>query len=1269
VRLHAQVDFGAILGTIKDQSGAVIPGAKVSLTNEGTNFTISMTSGPDGSYLFTPVKIGVYAVGAEAQGFARAVQSHVTVNIDQKVVVDLTLKPGTVTETVEVTAAPPTLQTQDASVGQVVNARNVNDLPLNGRNFTFLAQIVAGVNTPQADTRGNAANGAFAANGLRPSQNNYLLDGIDNNSDNVDFLNGTNFVVLPPPDAIGEFKVQTTDFSAQYGRAGGAILNATIKSGTNGLHGNLWEFARNDKFDAADFFEDAESLIKGEYRQNQFGGTIGGPVVIPHVYNGRNKLFFFGDAEFLRRRQGSVFANSVPTPLEVASGYTNLADNLLGSTSPSCLSSGSCTYTDDLGRTLPYGIITDPATIRPAVCGVADPVTGLVPPSAASGNPCYGIAAGTTVGWVSDPFYTGGPVGKMTNFVNLAALCSSDSNCMLNQLPASRIDPNAVKLLGLYPAATAPVSPTSPIIVFNQGTNPVLIENRAAFDTRMDWNKGDHDQVFGTFSYVHDPQFIPAPFKGIADGGAFTQGLQNANSFLGAVSYTHIFSPTLVNEARLGEDRLYASRYGPVATNLNNVPGQFGIQGIAQVTENGGLPAISIGGLNTLGSNAYLPSDEITQTTQLTDNLTKSYGKHSFKMGMEFQHIKFSTLQPAWSHGQLDFGGTFSGDGMSQLLLTPTTTSVASGINYVGGSDAVFVSNFSPTDDGHNYWAAYFQDDWKVSSKLTLNLGLRWEHFGQIEENWGRQANFVPSQVPGSPAEYLEPNNGKNQQIAVNPQFPALLAKDGIQLKYINLPALATVSDLNFGPRIGLAYQISPKLVLRTGFGIFYNAFENVGYGPNIGENYPFQYTLDYFNLNAATPISLTNANGSTCTPAATLEATFPCIPLNVSAVETEGLGLEGRQYHYITPYTMGWNFTLQYQFTPSTSLTVAYVGNGSRHDNAFPGANSPTIIDLNPIAPSYGPGSSEPFPDFGSGGSYQASMGTSNYAGLQTTIERRFSNGFNFLGTYTWSHCREDAQDPLNDNNNEGYRAPWVPGLGPAIDYQNCDYNIYSVVHFSGGYMLPFGSGRHFLPNATGLLNQVVGGWQTVWNLTVEGGQPFTISCPYSSNNTIGCTAMIKPGVDPYGKGAPDNYLNAAYFTQPCPAHGFSQPSTCVPLSGLPNLAPTGSQPLPCTPLSACRGLLGGGDAQVNGPGISRLDLSAFKNFRINERTRLEFRAEFFNIANHPTFNFPGFSGNGVVAVSGSTNYLTTNFGKIGSTRFPFQDPRQIQFALKLYF
>jgi len=258
--LCAQVDTGAILGTVTDASGANVRGATVTLTNEGTNATLSTTTGSDGGYKFTPVSIGQYTVSTNFQGFTTMTERHVTVNVGSEVVINFALKPGAVTETIEVASTTPVLETQDASVGQVVDSRNVDSLPLNGRNFTFLAQLAAGVNTPQADTRGNAASGAFSANGNRPAQNNYLLDGIDNNSDTVDFLNGTNYVVLPPVDAIQEFKVQTSDFSAEFGRSGAAVLNASIKSGTNSFHGDVWEFFRNDKLDAADFFENAHNI-------------------------------------------------------------------------------------------------------------------------------------------------------------------------------------------------------------------------------------------------------------------------------------------------------------------------------------------------------------------------------------------------------------------------------------------------------------------------------------------------------------------------------------------------------------------------------------------------------------------------------------------------------------------------------------------------------------------------------------------------------------------------------------------------------------------------------------------------------------------------------------------------------------------------------------------------------------------------------------------------------------------------------------------------
>src|SRR5271169_468488 len=320
---RAQVDAGSILGTVTDASGSAVRGATVTLTTEGTNAALSTTSGSDGGYKFTPVRIGSYKIAVTFQGFETVLRPHVTVNVGESVVADFSLKPGNVTTTVEVTSTTPVLETQDASVGQVVDSRSVNNLPLNGRNFTFLAQLAAGVNTPQADTRGNAANGAFSANGLRPSQNNYLLDGIDNNSDNVDFLNGTNFVVLPPPDAIAEFKVQTADFSAELGRAAGAVLNATVKSGTNSIHGTLWEFFRNDVLDAADWFENNNGVKKGELRWNQFGASIGGPII-------KNKWFYFGDYEGFRRVQGNTASGlTVPTVAQRASGYTNFNDILV----------------------------------------------------------------------------------------------------------------------------------------------------------------------------------------------------------------------------------------------------------------------------------------------------------------------------------------------------------------------------------------------------------------------------------------------------------------------------------------------------------------------------------------------------------------------------------------------------------------------------------------------------------------------------------------------------------------------------------------------------------------------------------------------------------------------------------------------------------------------------------------------------------------------------------------------------------------------------
>ena len=381
---------------------------------------------------------------------------------------------------------------------------------MNGRNFTFLAQLAAGVTQGQEDTRGLGASGSFSANGQRPAQNNYLLDGIDNNTNLVDFLNGTSFAVRPPVDAIAEFKVQTDNYSAEFGRSAGAILNATIKSGTNQFHGNAWEFLRNDALDAANFFENSGGIPKGEYRQNQFGFTVGGPIK-------KDKTFFFGDYEGTRIRQASNSINTVPTSLERNSGYTNLSE---------LLTQGG-TRTDVLGQTSALGQVFDPSTTRPVTCGVPDTVTGIT-------VPCSGMPAGSQLGFARSPF-----VG--------------------NILPASRLDPNAIKLLNLYPA------PNGPGLFNNYATNPVLNNDVNQFDIRVDQNFSDKDSIFGRVSYSDNPAFFPGPFPGIADGGSFSQGNQTATSINAALSETHLFSPTFVNEVRLGFNRIATSRLQPNA--------------------------------------------------------------------------------------------------------------------------------------------------------------------------------------------------------------------------------------------------------------------------------------------------------------------------------------------------------------------------------------------------------------------------------------------------------------------------------------------------------------------------------------------------------------------------------------------------------------------------------------------------------------------------------------------------------------------------------
>ena len=507
----SQVDTGTIRGTVTDASGRAVPNAQLSVKSAETGLSLNEATNGEGAYVFPPLRAGAYSVSVSAPGFTKETRSAVTLDVQQNAVVDFELKPGEVSTTVEVSAASPLLQTQDASVGQVFTAQEIDAMPLNGRNYTLLAQLTTGTTTPVAETRGLTASGSFVANGVPSIYNTYILDGITNNNNTVDFLNGAAYVVKPPVDAIREFKVQTSNFSSEFGRAAGAVVNAVLKSGTNQFHGDAWEFIRNDAMDGTDFFLNAGGQKKGEFRRNQFGFTVGGPVWIPRLYNGKNKTFIFGDYEGTRIRQAVPFVDSVPTANERNSGFTNYGD---------LLTAQGGTQKDLLGRTFALGTVFDPATTRTVTSGQVDPTSGMMP---------------TGSGYVRDPFPN-------------------------NIVPASRLDPVAVKLLSLFPA------PNNPGIVNNMVTNPIKSINNSTMDIRLDHNFSEKDQTFLRVSMAWEPP-VPADAALGETGGRrvrFAEGNQNNDVMnLGLERDAHILDASTVSEVRVGYSHVSTTRLRP----------------------------------------------------------------------------------------------------------------------------------------------------------------------------------------------------------------------------------------------------------------------------------------------------------------------------------------------------------------------------------------------------------------------------------------------------------------------------------------------------------------------------------------------------------------------------------------------------------------------------------------------------------------------------------------------------------------------------------
>jgi hypothetical protein len=1185
-RGNAQVDTGAIVGNVTDSGGAVVPGASVTITEEGTGLTQAQNTGADGGFSFTPVKIGNYTLTVAKAGFKTSVQKHIEVTVQGHLEINPRLQVGEVAQQVEVNSSGPILDTQTSSIQQLVGQRTINDLPLNGRNAVFLAQLSPGVTIAQNDSRGLQASGSFTANGSRRTQNDYLLDGMDDNVAIADLVNQSQFVILPPPDALREFTVQTSDYSAEFGHAAGAVLNVTTKSGSNDFHGDLYEFLRNDAMDAKDYFV-LKNQRKPEYRQNQFGGTFGGPIVIPHLYNGHNKSFFFVDYEGTRIVQGKTFTETVPTAAERASGFSNLQD-LIG------LQSG--TRTDLLGRTLPSGAILDPATSRAVTANVLDPVTGLI---------------ATTTGDVRDPFY-GGSVAGIKNYATPAA------EALMNRIPGTRIDPNAVALLGLYPA------PSTSALTNNYTASPNATTNVDGFDVRFDQVFSERDSAFARYSYNYNSQFQPSPFPGVADGGASRPGTGWTESQNEALSETHIFTPKLVLEVRAGYSRVADART-QFDSNVMGIPAQYGIQGVPQIPTNGGLPTLTFNQLASMGSPGTLPSNKASDIFQISENLSIDRGNHQLRVGTEYQYVAAPTLTPTTSRGAFTNNGTYTSvvnstdpsTDRAQFVLLPEPSTVAGGINNVGGANTLSASNFPPSFRlVRPYVGAYVQDNWRATPTLTLNLGLRWDFIGDPEEANSRFANFIPAQTGLSPnSVFYVPQS----QVANIPSaFVSLLSSNNIAFTPVNGNALVLAQKTNFAPRIGFSLQAKPRLVLRGGYGIFFQGNENHGLSVSNYVNFPFQITTSYTSSNAVTPLSANNAVG-------TLENGLVNVPLTPAAgvaSSNTSLTLLGEPRNAKTAYAQAYSLQFQYQLTPSTVLEAAYIGTNSRHVQTG-GINTNTVATVLP--PSANLKASSFFPGFATGGTFIARAGQDNYNSLQLNAEHRFARGFSFLANYTYSKCLGDTRDLL-DNNVGSYRAPYLPGFGIHADYGLCDINTRHLAHASGIYELPFGKGQRFLTSGAG--SWIAGGWSVNAILTAQDGQPLTVACSVTNAAGLGCNALMVPGVNPYG-----GLHNAAQFLNPT---AFANPAAA-------------------TTTSASAANLGGPPTQVNGPPYRRLNFSVFRQFPVYEATHFEFRAEVFNLTNTPNFAQPG-----------SLSFSTPNtFASITATRDSPDDPREIQLSL----
>ncbi|HEV8129974.1 MAG TPA: TonB-dependent receptor, partial [Acidobacteriota bacterium] len=992
----AQSFTGTVTGTVRDATGAVLPGVGMILTSQATNQQKTQITSETGSFTFPLVPPGAYRLEAELAGFKKFVRSDIIVNVQQQAVIDPIMEVGEVSQSVEVRAETPLLQPTTSSLGQVVDNRKITELPLVGRNIFSLIGLTPGAqpigqfgNIP---ARTNAYNqGFFSTSGSQVLTNETLIDGVPANAA---LFNAPAFV--PVVDAVQEFKVQTSNFSAEFGRTGGGVINIVTRSGGNQLHGAIYEFFRNDRLNANNWFNNRAGLGRPLNTMNQFGFTAGGPVVVPG-YDGHDRTFWFANYEGLRERRGLTQLFTIPT-----------AEQLQGDFSRTFNSSGQLIR------------IFDPLTTQP------DPNN--------SGR------------FLRDPFPN-------------------------NRIPANRFDPVAAKIRSFWPSPNTTGNPVTGANNFIGNGSAPNVQNQ--FTARVDHTIHQRHKLFGRFSFSN-VQRGAVDFFGngggwVNPGGGGVPLVFNGRNL--SLDYTYTVSPTLLLNARYGFVRQFVGK-NPALTGLDLTTIGFSQQ-FNQQTFFPALPAFQPSGFRAIAPASSDLIQRADNTHAWEGRVTKVLSRHTLDFGVDFRFIPIGELQPNAPQGVFNFDTRFT----SEDPLRSSATSGHSIASFLLGLPSSGSIDFNPAVSiSSNYFGGYAQDDFRIAPKLTFNLGIRYELETGRNERFNRLSWFDPN-VPSPLA----------------PKVGIADLRGGLKFAGVdgNSRRQKRTDRNNWGPRLGLAYLVTPKTVVRAGYGAFFLPATGDDTGRNLGGEGFFAATSFLSSLDGG------------ITPADRLANPFPR-GLNQPPGSSQGLlTLIGQDIITLlrddaSAYSQEWNLDVQQELPGSFLFDIAYAGSK--------GTKLPVDIQLNQLPDQYlslgsklleqirnpflglvsiGPLSQptisrgqllRPFPQFAGINTRAVHAGSSTYHSMQLKVERRFSAGFGLLGAYTFSKLLTDAGSRLSINfaspgfqNSNNRRAE--KSLG------NLDAPHRLVISYN--WELPFGPGRPWLADVGSVAGRLIGGWQ----------------------------------------------------------------------------------------------------------------------------------------------------------------------------------------------